>query len=268
MHSRDAIAAHTELPEHEAIRLVMAATGRSRTDVIVGFDLTNDEATAYAAFVARRLADEPLQYIEGTVDFGPVEIVVDRRVLVPRPETEYILTRAIELVDAPEVIVDLCTGSGNLALGLAATFPEAMVYAVDLSEAAAEVATINVQRTGLDVLVAVGDLYDPLPPSIRGRVDLLVSNPPYLADREVADLPADVLAEPRMALVGGERGDEVVARIAHGASEWLSPGGVVVCEISEFDSHRSVAHFTDVEGVVHTDLTGRDRFVIGHRKFD
>jgi len=268
MRSRDAIAAHAELPEHEAIRLVMAATGRSRTDVIVGFDLTDGEVATYAAFIARRLADEPLQYIEGTVDFGPIEIAVDRRVLVPRPETEYILTRAIESVDAPEIIVDLCTGSGNLALALAATFTEATVYAVDLSEAAAEVAALNAQHTGLDVTVLVGDLYDPLPPSIRGRIDLLVSNPPYLASSEVADLPADVLAEPRMALVGGERGDEIVAQIAHGAPDWLSPGGVVVCEISEFWSNRSAAHFVEVDGVVHRDLTGRDRFVIGHRKFD
>jgi release factor glutamine methyltransferase len=268
MRSRDAVAVHAELPEHEAIRLVMVTTGRSRTDVLIGFELTDDEVARYTASVERRVAHEPLQYIEGTVDFGGVEIVVDQRVLVPRPETEYILTQAIATVDAPGIIVDLCTGSGNLALGLAAAFPRASVYGVDLSKDAAAVASLNVERTGLDVEILVGDLFDPLPQSIKGRVDLLVSNPPYLAQSEVVDLPADVLAEPLMALVAGERGDEIVERIGRETQEWLAPGGTVVCEISEFESQRSAAHFAHLDGVVHKDLTGRDRFVIGHRRFD
>ena len=131
MRSRDAIARSAALPEHEAVRLVMAATGRSRTEVIIGFDLTDEESATYIGYVERRLADEPLQYIEGTIDFGPVEIAVDHRVLVPRPETEYVLTQTIEAADDPAIIVDLCTGSGNLALGLMSTFPKADVYAVE-----------------------------------------------------------------------------------------------------------------------------------------
>jgi release factor glutamine methyltransferase len=268
MRSRDVIAAHNELPEHEAIRLIVAATGRTRVDVIVGFDVTDDEAARYSAYAERRIAGEPLQYIEGTVDFGALEIVVDPRVLIPRPETEYILTSTIAAVDDPAIVVDLCTGSGNLALGLAAAFPKSTVFAVDLSPDAASVASLNADRTGLDVEVLVGDLFDPLPESIKGRVDLVVSNPPYVATSEVADLPPDVLAEPRMALVAGERGDEIVERIAEEVADWLVPGGVVVCEISEFESHRSVAHFAHLDGVIHKDLTGRDRFVIGHARFD
>jgi release factor glutamine methyltransferase len=268
MRSRDAIARHAALPEHEAVRLVMAATGRSRTEVIIGFDLTDQESATYLGYVERRLANEPLQYIEGIVDFGPVEIAVDQRVLVPRPETEYILTRTIEAVDGPAIIVDLCTGSGNLALGLKSTFPKADVYAVELSRDAAAVASFNAQRTGLDVNVLVGDLFDPLPDSIKGRVDLVISNPPYVKDAEVADLPADVLLEPRMALVAGVRGDEVVERIARRVEEWLRPGGVVVCEISEFESQRSAAHFVHLDGEVHKDLTGRDRYVIGRHRVE
>jgi len=267
MRSRDAVHGHAGLPEHEAVRLVMAATGRSRTDVLMGFELTEAEAERYVSYVERRLADEPLQYIEGTVVFGPVEIAVDPRVLVPRPETEFILTQAIASVEAPEVIVDLCTGSGNLALGLAATFPDAMVYAVDLSREAAAVASDNAERNALEVTVLIGDLFEPLPDDIKGRVDLVVANPPYLASHEAAWLPPDVLAEPRMALVAGVRGDEVVERIAREVSEWLAPGGVVVCEISEFESHRFRDHFAHVDGVLHKDLTGRNRYVIGHRRF-
>lgn len=266
MDARDAVETRGGLPEHEAIRLVMAATGRTRTDVILGFVLTHGEADRYRSFVARRLKDEPLQYIEGTVDFGAVELEVDDRVLVPRPETEYMLEQAIALVRSPRVIVDLCTGSGNLALALASEFPKASVYAVDLSPEAAAVAETNASRNGLDVDVLVGDLFDPLPGSLMGHIDLLVANPPYLAEREVADLPRDVLKEPRMALVSGVRGDEVVARIAHGATTWLAPGGVVVCEISEFSPQRSGTHFEHLDGEVHRDLTGRERFVTGHRR--
>ena len=268
MRSRDVIAAHNELPEHEAIRLVMAATGRTRADVIVGFDVSDDEAARYNAYAERRIAGEPLQYIEGSVDFGTLEIVVDPRVLIPRPETEYILTSTIAAVDAPAIVVDLCTGSGNLALGLALAFPDSKVYAVDLSPDAASVASLNADRTGIDVDVLVGDLFDPLPESIKGRVDLVVSNPPYIATSEVAELPPDVMAEPRMALVAGERGDEIVERIAGEVADWLAPGGAIVCEISEFGSHRSAGHFAHLDGVIHQDLTGRDRFVIGHARFD
>jgi methylase of polypeptide subunit release factors len=97
-----------------------------------------------------------------------------------------------------------------------------------------------------------------------GHVDLLVANPPYLAHSEVADLPADVLREPRIALVAGESGDEIVARIAERAQSWLAPGGTIVCEISEFATERVLRHFEHLGGVLHRDLTGRKRFVTGH----
>jgi len=158
--------------------------------------------------------------------------------------------------------------SGNLALALAATFPAAHLYAVDASRDAAAVASLNARRLGLAVDVLVGDLFDPLPASIKGHVDLLVANPPYLADAELASLPPDVLKEPTMALVAGERGDEIVERIGMAAGDWLAPRGVVVCEISEFASQRSVEHFCGVEGEVHRDLFGKDRFVVGHRRVE
>jgi len=253
------------LPEHEIVRLATAATRRSRSDVLVGFEVTTEAASRFASYVERRLANEPLQYIEGSVPFGPVDLVVDPRVLVPRPETEYMFEQAAASVTNPGVIVDLCTGSGNLALALAATFPDAAVYAVDLSEDAAAVARGNAVRNGLDVTVLTGDLFDPLPPDMLGTVDLLVSNPPYLAAREVEGLPPDVLAEPRMALVAGTHGDEILGRIARDAERWLRPGGVIVCEISEFSVDRSLRHFEHLSGEVRRDLTGTDRFVFGCR---
>jgi release factor glutamine methyltransferase len=245
----------------------MAATGRNRSDVIVGFDVPSDECDAFDRFVKRRRDDEPLQYIEGMVDFGPVVLVVDERVLIPRPETEYLFEQVVAMVSKPKVIVDLCTGSGNLALALAATFPEAEVYAVDLSEDAVALARSNAVRNELSVDVLVGDLFDPLPAALKGRVDLLVSNPPYLAAREIVDVPLDVLAEPEMALVGGPEGDEVLASVAREAWEWLSPDGVVACEISEFHGDRTADLFARYSPRIGADLSGRDRYVFGSLKF-
>lgn len=268
MRSTDLVARAEDLPAHEAIRLVMLATGRSRSHVLVGFDVSPHEAARFDGYAQRRRNHEPLQYIEGSVPFGPVELLVDERVLVPRPETEYLFELALARVESPSTIVDLCTGSGNLALGLAATFPDASVYAVDLSVDAAAVARENADRNGVEIVVLTGDLYGPLPEAVRGRVDLIVSNPPYLASDEVEGLPVDVLAEPRDALVAGERGDEVLERIASDADTWLSPGGVIICEISEFHVERTRRHFDQLDAVVEKDLTGTDRFVVGRRRVE
>lgn len=246
----------------------MAATGRSRTDVLVGFDVTAEQAALFEAYVERRRGNEPLQYIEGSVPFGPVDLLVDDRVLVPRPETEYLFELAVSQVESPAVIVDLCTGSGNLALALASTFPEASVYAVDLSADATAVVRSNACRNELDITVLTGDLYRPLPVDLLDRVDLVVANPPYLAAAEIAEVPLDVLAEPRSALVAGERGDEVLERIATEVHRWLRPGGIVVCEISQYAVERSLDHFRDIDAVIERDLTGTERFVVGHRRVE
>ncbi|MFV1971722.1 MAG: peptide chain release factor N(5)-glutamine methyltransferase [Acidimicrobiia bacterium] len=267
MRSRDVLAGVGDLPEHESIRLLVLATGRTRSDVLLGFDLSSQECDTFKSYVERRRRDEPLQYIEGTVPFGPVELQVDDRVLIPRPETEYLFEQVTAMLDDPAVIVDLCTGSGNLALALAADHPDADVYAVDLSPDAAAAARRNVETLGLNVHVLVGDLFDPLPDSLKGRVDLLVSNPPYLATGELADLPTDVLAEPEMALVAGPQGDEVLARIAGEAEDWLAPGALIACEISEFHGDRVADLFERYVAKIERDLSGRDRYVIGRFRF-
>lgn len=263
MWSRDLLAGANGLPEHEAVRLLMAATGRSRTDVLLGFDVHDVDTETFRAYVERRRSNEPLQYIEGSVPFGPVELIVDASVLVPRPETEYLFEQVAAIVDSPEVIVDLCTGSGNLALALAAAFPDADVYAVDISEAAATTARANAARNDLAVNVLTGDLFAPLPKAIRGCVDVLVSNPPYLAESELESVPLDVLAEPHVALVAGPEGVEILAAIAQRAHEWLSPQGIVACEISEFQGDLIAEIFARYDPIVETDLTGRDRYVFG-----
>ncbi len=267
MKARDLLAMAEGIPPHEAIRLLAAATGRSRSDVLVGVDVTSREQKVFLSFLERRLADEPLQYIEGSVPFGPVELVVDPRVLIPRPETEYLFELVASEADDPRVIVDLCTGSGNLALALGATFPEAEVYAVDLSDDAIAVARLNAAHNDLDAAFFVGNLFDPLPEAIRGSIDLLVSNPPYLAQSELAAVPADVLAEPKVALVAGVNGDEVLEDISTKAVDWLAPGALIACEISEFHPDRIAELFSGYDAVIREDLTGRKRYVFGSVRF-
>lgn len=234
------------LPPHEMARL----------EAIAGPDRPLEE------LVARREGGEPLQYIEGTAAFGPLELLVDERVLVPRPETEGLFELAARMVRNPKVIVDLCTGSGALALALKDRFPAAAVFATDVSEDALAVAKANKERTGLDVTLGHGDLFDPLPERLFGEVDLIVSNPPYVAEAHYALLPADVRQEPKEALIAGATGLEVIQRIGASAAKWLRPGGVLVCEIGERQGISASSSVRDLSSVIRQDLSGRDRYLV------
>lgn len=235
-----------QIPPHEL----------SRLEAIAGPSQPLEE------LVARRIGGEPLQYIEGSAPFGPLDLIVDERVLVPRPETEGLFEIATKMVRNPEVIVDLCTGSGALALALKMAFPSAAVFATDVSEDAIAVATENKHRNRLDIYLAVGDLFDPLPVSILGEVDLLVANPPYVAEAEFVELPEDVKREPKLALVAGPTGFEVIRDIGASASRWLRPGGVLVCEIGETQGVTAARVFMGLPTVIRQDLSGRDRYVV------
>ena len=234
------------LPDHELARL----------EALAGPDKPLEE------LVERRLNGEPLQYIEGTAAFGPLEIQVDERVLIPRPETEGLFELANKMVRMPKVIVDLCTGSGALALALKHAFPGASVFATDISEDAIEVAFANRHATGLDVYLAAGSLFDPLPASLLGEVDLIVANPPYVPEADFETLPFDVQKEPKVALVSGSTGLEVIQEIGAAAATWLRPGGVVICEIGEEQGVSASSCFADLPAVIRQDLAGRDRYVV------
>jgi release factor glutamine methyltransferase len=212
--------------------------------------------------IARRVSGEPLQYIEGRAAFGRLDLVVDDRVLIPRPETETLFEIATRMVRSPEVVVDLCTGSGALALALKDHFPGAAVFATDVSAEAIEVANLNRIQSGLSIYLAKGDLFDPLPASLIGQVDLIVANPPYVATVDFVDLPRDVQREPELALVAGPTGLEVIQRIGADCAQWLRPGGVVICEIGEKQGVSAPASFHGLPAVVRQDLTGRDRYVV------
>jgi release factor glutamine methyltransferase len=194
----------------------------------------------------------------------------DRRALVPRPETERLWEEGVAALGEAgpgTVIVDLCTGSGNLALAFQHQFPQARVVATDLSSDALALAEENADALGLGVTFLKGDLFEALPVELYERVDLLVTNPPYVAESEFDRLPVDVRDhDPRQALVAGPRGDEMLVRIADEAYWWMGTGGWLFCEIGETQSERALdlfGSYLDVE--VRPDLTGRPRILVGRK---
>ena len=244
------------LPTHERLRLVAAVRDGAR-EAGGGPALTSEQQRRFDELVARRLGGEPLQYLEGTVVFGPLEVAVDQRVLIPRPETEYLF----ELVGkgpVPNLVVDLCTGSGALALTLKQKFPPARVIGTDVSEEAVEVAKANGVANDLAVEWYAGDLFDVLPAEVAGKIDLLVSNPPYIAEEDWEALPDDVRREPRLALVAGPTGMEVAERVLSGVRGWLGPSGQGWVEVGEGHAQILAKEFS---GQVVIDQYGRDRFV-------
>ena len=245
------------LPVHERARLVAAVTGRGRGDLRGELALTPADQLRFDDLVARRLSGEPLQYLEGSVAFGPVEVAVDERVLIPRPETEYLF----ELVGkrpTPNLVVDLCTGSGALALALKHRFPSARVIGTDLSEAAMEVAKANGVANDLAVEWLEGDLFNALPDEAKGQINLLVSNPPYIAEGDWDGLPEDVRREPRQALVAGPTGMEIAERVLAAVRHWLAPSGQGWVEVGENQAPTLAGEFS---GQIVIDQYGRDRFV-------
>jgi release factor glutamine methyltransferase len=209
--------------------------------------------------VARRLGGEPLAWITGSVVFCGIRVHVDPGVFVPRPQTEAMARRAATLLPAAGIAVDMCTGSGAVAAVLASSHPEATLVATDIDPAAVACA----RRNGVRALV--GNLDEPLPPTLRGRVDVMTAVVPYVPTEELPFLPRDVLGhEPRTALDGGPLGTAVLVRAAEAAARWLGPGGSVLLELGG-DQAGEVANALAGVGLsetrVHRDEDGQDRAI-------
>jgi release factor glutamine methyltransferase len=230
-------------------------------------------AEYFDAMVARRETGEPLQYVVGRWGFRSLDLMVDSRVLIPRPETEQVVEVAlgeIRRYSAP-LVADLGTGSGAIALAVAAEVPGVQVWATDNSDAALAVARANLAGLGglaaTKVRLAHGSWFSALPAQLRGRLSVVVSNPPYVAEAEVPDLPSEVAGwEPREALVAGPSGLEAVETLLAEAPEWLGVPGAAVIEIaphheSAATSLGRAAGFVELE--VHPDLAGHPRVLVG-----
>jgi len=216
--------------------------------------------------LARRVGGEPLAYIEESVVFYGLEIACGPGVLVPRPETETLVDVGLELVDGVErpVVADIGTGTGAVAIAIAARRPDAEVWATDVSTMALAWAERNVSSHGVGVWLLHGDLFSALPRRLRGRVDLAIANPPYVPDG--ADAPADVRAEPAEAVFAGPRGDEVLMRLADEAPGWLSERGAVALEVGTPEQAEALATALPGAVDVRADHTGRPRVVFVRRR--
>jgi release factor glutamine methyltransferase len=232
----------------------------------------------------RRAAGEPLQYVLGSWSFRGLDLMVDRRVLIPRPETEHVVEVALEeaerrglrrvrrrhlsLAGEPDLAVaDLGTGSGAIALALDAELPDVVVWATDASPDALDVARANIAGCAATrVRVSCGSWFDALPETLRGGLELIVSNPPYIAEGEAPGLPAEVAGfEPRDALIAGPTGCEALEYLLAHAREWLVADGVLVCELAPHQADAMTERARELgyaEAMVHADLTGRPRVLV------
>lgn len=279
-----------ERPRLEAERLLCHVLGVDRAELHRSGDerLTADEAGRLARVTRRRMGGEPLQHIEGTVTFRELVLLADRRALVPRPETEQLVDRirrwAGDRADggtgdvrgvgrdrAPPLrtALDVGTGSGAIALSLVHEGVVERVVALDVSEealmqAAANRGAAELTEEEVELRLASRPLWSSV--SSEERFDLIVSNPPYVRDADLEELPAQIREhEPRVALAGGEDGLEVIREIASRAHAYLRPGGALFLEIGEHQGApvvgllEAAASWEEVE--LSRDLAGRDRFV-------
>jgi release factor glutamine methyltransferase len=269
--ARRCLGGAVESPAVEAEILLTHVLGRSRAQLYAGSDdpLPAEAAGRLDELVARRAAGEPLQYLTGHQAFRRLDLEVGPGVLVPRPETEMVVEHALGRIAgvASPVVVDVGTGSGAIALSIGVERPDATVWATEFSPAAAAWARRNLDRVGAsNVTIVEGDLLSPLPAALRGGVDLVVANPPYLAAAQLAAVAADVRDhEPVVATVSGPSGLEVPARIVEEALPWIRPGGWLVMETWPGQADDLLALLSEryAEAAVHPDLTGSLRIAEG-----
>ncbi len=220
-------------PRLEAELLLGHVLGCDRVRLLIDSDrpLSPDELGQYRALIQRRRRNEPLAYIVGEREFFGLPIRVDSRVLIPRPDTEVLVETALRRtshIDLHGTALDVCTGSGCVALAFASRRPTWQLQASDLSQAAVEVARDNALRLGLPLAVRCGDLFD----GLTERFDLITANPPYITTEELPSLPPDVRDyEPHLALLGGADGLDHYRRLAHEAPAYLASNGVLAAEV-------------------------------------
>jgi release factor glutamine methyltransferase len=262
---------------NEARWLCQHASGLDGTEWVTGLDqpATRGAVARLDAMVSRRLQGEPLAYVLGSWGFRELDLMVDRRVLIPRPETEQVVDVALRIARSsgpPLVIADLGTGCGAIALALAHELPLSgvVLWATDASTDALAVARANLAglgRAAVNVHLAAGPWWEALPEELAGRLDLVVTNPPYVGDREELE-PAVRDWEPVEALRAGADGLDAIRAVLAGAPTWLRPGGALVCEIgaAQGAAVQALAATAGLVGVeVLPDLAGRDRILTARR---
>lgn len=258
--------------------LLCHAVGKDRTWLLVHLLDTLDEQgqSMFEQCIDRRSAREPLQYITGIQEFWGLPFKVTPAVLIPRPETEFVIEaglKAVNGVPAP-VIIDLGTGSGCIAISLAKELPHSRIFATDRSEDALEIARQNARQNGSAERVRFleGDLFGPLDEmDLRTSIDLIVANPPYIRSDELPMLQPEVRDfEPKIALIAGIKGTEVLEQIIHESPAYLKTGGSLIMEMGmdHADVLRQTIEGTDKFGRIQVlkDLAGIERVIVAQKK--
>jgi release factor glutamine methyltransferase len=258
-----------ENPRLNAELVIGHALGLKRMQLYLQFErpLTEPELAKIRPLVKRRSDREPLQYIVGATEFSGLTLKVDRRALIPRPETEYFVELLMQRFPTPpSTVIDLGTGTGAIALALAKAWPAAEVTAVEKSEEALALARENATALGLDgrVRLLSSDWFSAVPPETR--FELIVSNPPYLSDAETDETQPEVKGfEPKGALSAGGDSAKDLERIMRDAKAFLAPNGLLALETG-IAQHARLQAFARTQGYARVeskqDLTGRDRYVL------
>lgn len=252
----------------EADLFLAAVLSLTRAELYLEFDriLTESEIKGYKEKIERRQNREPLQYILQHQEFMGLEFYVDRRVLIPRSDSEILVEKLLELLDVSEgnlcpKVLDLCTGSGALAVSVAYYRPQAQVVGIDLSAAALEVAALNALRFGVQVEWRKGDF---LIPADQEQWDWIITNPPYVSSKAYLKCQPEIFFEPSMAFLGGADGLDFYRRLALEVTPLMKPQGKLLMEIG-WDQAVQVGEIFENQGLkttVFPDLAGRDRVVL------
>ncbi len=259
-------------PRLEAEVLLAHVLDCRRLDLYTGFDrpLVERELGSYRQAIARRRSGDPVAYITGHREFWSLDFIVDERVLVPRPETEILVEATLERAPERGRILEIGTGSGCIAVALASERPELEIDAVDISPDACEVAKLNIEHHALSDRVCVfnGDLFKPLP---KGHTySTIVSNPPYVPDTDYSGLSDEVKKEPRLALLAGSDGLDLIRRILDAAKTYLTPRGWLLIEIDPRQTDVLLNQIgpsaLEADGEIICDLAGLERIVAWQMK--
>ena len=262
-------AAHSDEPAANAQWLLAHVLGVTRTWVLANgsFEISEKDQAQFERLLARKEQGEPLSHITGVQPFCGLDIIVTPDVLTPRPETEDLVEQAAAHFDKKGryTFLDMCTGSGCIALALARKFPNARVLAVDISADALQVAQQNIRKHKLHERVQL--LQSNLWEEVTGTFDLIIANPPYIPTENLAHLTREVQCEPRLALDGGADGYEVTRPLCQAADSFLNPGGLLALELDDGQPWPLARGLAEIgwQAVVKKDIFNVERFVFATR---
>ncbi|MDA8229023.1 MAG: peptide chain release factor N(5)-glutamine methyltransferase, partial [Desulfitobacterium hafniense] len=249
---------------YEADMLLSAVLGLKRHQLYLEREriLTSNELKSFDHYLSRRECREPLQYILEQQEFMGLRFFVSKDVLIPRSDSEVLIEVLLaQGATKGDSIADLCTGSGALAISAAYFCPGTYVVGTDISNSALEVAKLNALKIGVKIEWHQGDFIDPIK---NGSWDWIITNPPYVSEKEYKQCEPEIFFEPSIALLGGKDGLDFYRRLANDAPALLNPGGVILMEIGwqQAKAVRSLFESRGMETEVFTDLGGRDRVIL------